>query len=80
MAGEFVNPGVASEVVSAGLNSITQICRRQPWAMDEDLLGDLVEYRKSKDKLVIQAARGLLQLFREVNPSLLKKLETQLLP
>ncbi|TFK59040.1 protein required for actin cytoskeleton organization and cell cycle progression [Pluteus cervinus] len=75
LAGEFVNPGVASEVISAGLNSITQICRRQPWAMEEDLLGDLVEYRKSKDKLVIQAARGLLQLYREVNPGMLKKKE-----
>ena len=43
--------------------------------MEEDLLGDLIEYRKSKDKGVVTAARGLLQLFREVNPSMLKKRE-----
>jgi protein SDA1 len=42
---------------------------------EEDLLSDLIEYRKSKDKGVTTAARGLLQLFREVNPGLLKRRE-----
>ncbi|KAI0085392.1 actin cytoskeleton organization and cell cycle progression protein [Irpex rosettiformis] len=75
LAQEFVHPGVGAEVIAAGLNSIREICRRQPWAMEENLLSDLVEYRKSKDKSVIAAARGLLQLFREVNPGLLKRRE-----
>jgi protein SDA1 len=39
------------------------------------LLGDLIEYRKSRDKGVVTASRGLLQLFREVNPGLLKRRE-----
>ncbi|KAF8906010.1 protein required for actin cytoskeleton organization and cell cycle progression [Gymnopilus junonius] len=72
---EFVHPGVASEVIAAGINSIREVSRRQPWAMEEDLLGDLVEYRKSKDKAVTAAARGLLKLYREVNPSMLKRRE-----
>lgn len=75
LAGEFIHPGVGSEVVAAGLNSIREVCRRQPWAMEEDLLGDLVEYRKSRDKAVTAAARGLLQLYREVNPGMLKRRE-----
>ncbi|KAJ7632313.1 SDA1-domain-containing protein [Roridomyces roridus] len=75
LAHEFVHPGVASEVIAAGLNAIREVCRRQPWAMEEDLLGDLVEYRKSRDKAVTSAARGLLQLYREVNPGLLKRRE-----
>ncbi|KAI0807056.1 actin cytoskeleton organization and cell cycle progression protein [Fomes fomentarius] len=75
IAQEFVHPGVGSEVIAAGINSIREVCRRQPWAMEEDLLGDLIEYRKSRDKSVIAAARGLLQLFREVNPSMLKRRE-----
>jgi protein SDA1 len=75
LAHEFVHPGVASEVIAAGLNAIREVCRRQPWSMEEDLLGDLVEYRKSRDKAVTSAARGLLQLFREVNPGLLKRRE-----
>lgn len=43
--------------------------------MEEDLLGDLVEYRKSRDKAVTAAARGILQLYREVNPGMLKRRE-----
>ena len=66
---------MGSEVVAAGLNAICEVCRRQPWAMEEDLLGDLVEYRKSKDKGVITAARSLLQLYRQEMPSMLKRRE-----
>ncbi|KAG2158013.1 SDA1-domain-containing protein [Suillus bovinus] len=75
LAAEFVHPGVGSEVIAAGINSIREVCRRQPWAIEEDLLGDLVEYRKSRDKAVTSAARGLLQLYREVNPGMLKRRE-----
>lgn len=75
IATEFVHPGVGPEVVAAGINAIREVCRRQPWSMEEDLLGDLIEYRKSRDKGVMVASRGLLQLFREVNPGFLKKRE-----
>ncbi|PLW29344.1 hypothetical protein PCANC_21078 [Puccinia coronata f. sp. avenae] len=72
LANEFVHPGIASTAIAAGLTSIVQICRRQPLAMEPDLLADLVEYRKSKDKGVIGASRALLGLLREVNPTILK--------
>jgi len=75
IAAEFVHPGVGSEVIAAGINSIREVCRRQPWTMEDDLLGDLVEYRRSRDKAVTAAARGLLQLYREVNPGMLKRRE-----
>ncbi|KAI0646751.1 SDA1-domain-containing protein [Trametes meyenii] len=75
LAQEFVHPGVGSEVIAAGINAIREVCRRQPWSMEEDLLGDLIGYRKSRDKAVTAAARGLLQLFREVNPGMLKRRE-----
>lgn len=75
IAGEFVHSGVAAEVIAAGLNAIREICRRQPWCMDRDLLEDLVDYKMSKDKGVMVASRGLLQLYREVNPGLLKRSE-----
>jgi protein SDA1 len=80
IANEFVHPGVASEVIAAGINAIRELCRRQPWAIEEELLSDLIEYRKSKDKAVTAASRGLLQLYREVNPSMLKKRERVSLP
>ncbi|KAL5492267.1 SDA1 [Sanghuangporus weigelae] len=75
IAHEFVHPGVGSEVVAAGLNAIREVCTRQPLAMEEDLLGDLVEYKKSKNKGVMAAARGLLHLYRQEMPSMLKRRE-----
>jgi protein SDA1 len=73
IANEFVSEASASEVASAGLNAIREVCMRQPLAMNETLLQDLIQYRKSKDKGVMMAARGLLSLYREVNPEMLPK-------
>ncbi|KAF2203087.1 SDA1-domain-containing protein [Delitschia confertaspora ATCC 74209] len=73
IANEFVSEAAASEVAAAGLNAIREICARQPLAMNDTLLQDLVMYRKSKDKGVMMAAKGLLSLYREVGADLLKK-------
>ncbi|KAI9705706.1 MAG: Severe Depolymerization of Actin [Bogoriella megaspora] len=73
IANEFVSEAAAGEVVSAGLNAIREICSRQPLAMNETLLQDLVMYRKSKDKGVMMASKGLLSLYREVGPEMLHK-------
>lgn len=73
IANEFVSEAAAAEVASAGLNAIREICIRQPLAINETLLQDLVEYRKSKDKGVMMAAKGLLSLYREVGADLLRK-------
>lgn len=73
IANEFVSEAAAAEVASAGLNAIREICVRQPLAMNDTLLQDLVMYRKSKDKGVVMAARGLLGLYREVGAEMLKK-------
>ncbi|KAG8836235.1 Severe Depolymerization of Actin [Serendipita sp. 399] len=80
IAQEFVHPGVGAEVIAAGINAIREVCKRQPWCLGEadggpELLSDLIEYRKSRDKGVVVAARSLLQLYREVNPGLLKRRE-----
>ncbi|TDZ35074.1 Protein SDA1 [Colletotrichum spinosum] len=73
IANEFVSEASASEVAAAGLNAIREICVRQPLAMSDTLLQDLVQYRKSKDKGVMMAAKGLLSLYREVGAELLMK-------
>jgi protein SDA1 len=73
IANEFVSEASASEVAAAGLNAIREICVRQPMAMSDTLLQDLVMYKKSKDKGTMMAAKGLLSLYREANPDLLKK-------
>lgn len=73
IANEFVSEASASEVAAVGLNAIREICFRQPLAMTDTLLQDLVQYRKSKDKGVMMAAKGLLSLYREVGAELLRK-------
>ena len=73
IANEFVSEASASEVATAGLNAIREICARQPLAIDETLLQDLVMYRKSKDKGVVMGARGLLSLYRDVGAEMLKR-------
>lgn len=73
IANEFVSEAAASEVAAAGLNAIREVCARQPLAMSDTLLQDLVLYRKSKDKGVMMAAKGLLSLYREVGAALLKR-------
>lgn len=73
IANEFVSEAAAAEVASAGLNGIREICVRQPLAMNPTLLQDLVMYKKSKDKGVMMAAKGLLGLYREAGANMLKK-------
>jgi protein SDA1 len=73
IANEFVSEAAAAEVASSGLNAIREICVRQPLAMNDTLLQDLVMYRKSKDKGVMMAAKGLLSLYRVVGADMLKR-------
>ncbi|PTB40091.1 Severe Depolymerization of Actin [Trichoderma asperellum] len=73
IANEFVSEASASEVAAVGLNAIREVCSRQSLAMTETLLQDLVQYRKSKDKGVMMAAKGLLSLYREVGAEMLKR-------
>ncbi|CAK7197991.1 Severe Depolymerization of Actin [Sporothrix eucalyptigena] len=73
IANEFVSEASAAEVASAGLTAIREVSLRQPLAMNETLLQDLVLLRKSKDKSVMMAARGLMSLFRVVGAEMLAK-------
>jgi protein SDA1 len=73
IANQLVSDRSSAMSISVGLNSIREICVRQPLAMEEDLLSDLLEFRKYSDKSVVIAARSLLQVFRDLNPSLLHR-------
>lgn len=73
IADEFVSDGVATEVASAGINTIREILSRAPLAIDPTLLQDLTEYKGSKAKAVMLAARSLITLYREVAPQMLLK-------
>ncbi|KAG6437159.1 hypothetical protein SASPL_102070 [Salvia splendens] len=54
--------------ITVGLNVIREICLRMPLLMTEELLQDLVLYRKSHEKAVSASSRSLLTLFREIWP------------
>lgn len=70
---QFVHDRSRTEAISVGLNVVREICLRMPLLMSEDLLQDLVLYKKSHEKAISSAARSLITLFREVCPSLLIK-------
>ena len=59
--------------MAVGLNAIREICSRNALVMSSDLLQDLVQYKTYKSKTVMMAARSLMQLYRNVDASLLHK-------
>lgn len=73
LANHFIVDGRQDEVIAIGLNTVREICSRQPLAMDKTLLEDLVQYKKHKDKGVVMAARSLITLFRNVDSEMLAK-------
>ena len=66
--------------MAVGLNAIREICARAPLAMTTDLLQDLVQYKTTKNKTVMMAARSLMQLYRNVDSSKLHKKDRGKIP
>ena len=75
IANRFVVDSLDEEVLIVGMNTIREICAKNPHGMTEELLSDLIAYKKSNVKGVVMAARSLIQLFRDVRPDLLPKKE-----
>ncbi|VDM45599.1 unnamed protein product [Toxocara canis] len=73
IAHNFVTDRNSPEAITVGLNAIREVFANCPYAATEELLRDLTEYKKYKNKNVSMAARGLITLFRAVNPKLLHK-------
>lgn len=75
----FVTERCSSEVIAVGINTLRELFRRVPLLLEcEDmdvLVQDLVMYNRSRDKTVVMAARGVLNLIREIHPTLLKRKE-----
>jgi protein SDA1 len=69
----FVTDRSSSEAITVGLNAIREICARNSEVMTEDLLQDLTQYQKYKNKNVSSAAKSLIHLYRIKNPSLLSR-------
>ncbi|XP_056146645.1 protein SDA1 homolog [Lampris incognitus] len=73
IANNFVTDRNSGEVMTVGINAIKEVAARCPLAINEDLLQDLAQYKTHKDKNVMMSARGLIQLFRTLNPQMLHK-------
>ncbi|XP_036385220.1 protein SDA1 homolog [Megalops cyprinoides] len=73
IANNFVTDRNSGEVMTVGINAIREVVARCPLAMTEDLLQDLAQYKTHKDKNVMMSSRGLIQLFRSLNPHMLHK-------
>ncbi|KAJ0719872.1 putative SDA1 domain-containing protein [Helianthus annuus] len=69
---QFVHFRSCTESIVVALNVVREICLRIPVLMTEDLLQDLVLYKKSHEKANSSAARSLMKLIF-VCPSLLVK-------
>ncbi|KAG7499171.1 SDA1-like [Solea senegalensis] len=73
IANNFVTDRNSGEVMTVGINAIKEVAARCPLAINEDLLQDLAQYKIHKDKNVMMSARGLIQLFRNLDPQMLHK-------
>ena len=69
----FITDRNTPEAITVGINTIREIALKCSGIFTPDLLHDLTQYRKYKNKNVVMAARSLLQLFRYRDPELLLK-------
>lgn len=77
IADAFVADRCGPEMQQVGLNAIREVCVRCPVVLEEpnvdDLMNDLIMYRKARNKGVVSSARSLLNLIREWYPTMLKR-------
>lgn len=71
----FISEAHPAQYITIGLNTLREICERAPFAMtkdkDKDNIQVIVNLKDYKNKSVNNAARSLVNLFKESNPELL---------
>ena len=70
---QFVHDRARPEVITVGIKTVREMCVRAPLVMNEELLVELSEYKKHRDKEVATVARSLIGLFRELDAGMLRK-------
>ncbi|GLH00013.1 Protein SDA1 homolog [Gryllus bimaculatus] len=73
LVNNFVTERNSSDAIAMGLNAVREVCIRCPLAMNADLLQDLAQYQKYRERSVVMAARSLIHLFRTTCPLLLNR-------
>jgi len=73
----FVTDRRSNEYIAVGLNATRLVVGRVPLVLEEDgmkaLVGDLIQFRKSKSKSVVVAARSFINELRATFPEILPK-------
>jgi len=69
----FITEYCNNQHITIGLNTIREILARMPLALDESQIEYLVQFRKFKNSSVMNAAKSLVNFFRDVCPNLLPK-------
>eukprot|EP00331_Platyophrya_macrostoma_P026581 CAMPEP_0176438470 /NCGR_PEP_ID=MMETSP0127-20121128/19305_1 /TAXON_ID=938130 /ORGANISM="Platyophrya macrostoma, Strain WH" /LENGTH=811 /DNA_ID=CAMNT_0017822431 /DNA_START=20 /DNA_END=2455 /DNA_ORIENTATION=+ len=69
----FASERCHEEKINMGINAIREMCVKSPLMMDADTLNYLATFKDYKNRNVKQAARALINLFRDINPDLLEK-------
>lgn len=77
IAYNFITERCTNEVIAVGINSVREIIARIPSILREpdmdDFITDLAQYSRKTHKSVMTAAHGVVNLVRELFPTLLKK-------
>jgi len=73
----FISDRCNSEVVALGINTVRAIVVRVPAILSEEgdmeaFVQDMAGYAKSRDKSIVIAARGFINVVKELYPNLLK--------
>lgn len=69
----FVTEYCNNKHITIGLNAIREILLRMPLALDEAQIEYLVGFRTFRNSSVVNAAKSLINYFRDVCPQLLPK-------
>ena len=68
----FVHDKATPDSITIGINTLREICKRQPWSMETDVLHSLLDYVKHRQSPgVASAARSLLRFYRQTQPEML---------
>ncbi|CAD8139034.1 unnamed protein product [Paramecium pentaurelia] len=70
---QFVNDRCQELTLTMGLRGIYEILQKHPKILDKDNITYLIHYIKYKNRNVSQAARSILNHFKDTNPQLLDK-------
>ena len=77
IANNFITERCTNEVITVGINTVREVITRVPALLNEpgmaDFMQDLVQYGHKAHKSVMMAAHAVLNLVRELHPSLLKR-------